>query len=418
MLNLKLNIINITTSNTGGAGNAVVRINKVLNEFSNSKIIALKGSEKINSILIPNYDLYFFRIKMFRYLRHFINQKIQKKFKKKYNYYNYNEQKNYLNSTKLIRYFPFKPDVIIVHYTSHFLNFRTIYELQKITQSRIIFNMLDTAFLTGGCHYSWDCRGFQENCFNCPAIVTKNSLIANENFSQKLFYLNKIKCSINVSSSWALNQVRTSSLFKSIKLSLIYYPINENKYKPIKNISTKSESIIFFGTQDLNDPRKGVKYFTKSLKILESKVTNKQIKKIRIRIAGKKNSALLSSSKFKFDFLGLLDTKSLIEEYSKANIFVCSSIEDNGPMMINEALMCGTPVVCFDTGISKDLIDDKNGYISKNKDCNDMALGLYKLLYDCDNEKMKLNSRTNALNLYGIEKITKQWSKLIKNDSF
>ena len=65
-----IRVINICTSNTGGAGNAVDRINDVLNKFSDSYIISLNGSPKNKSIIIPNNNFYFLSLKIFRFLKH------------------------------------------------------------------------------------------------------------------------------------------------------------------------------------------------------------------------------------------------------------------------------------------------------------------------------------------------------------
>jgi len=216
-------IINISTTNQGGAGNAVDRINNTLNKFSDSWVITLAGKKKSKTLIIPTFDFYFFIIKLKRYLTHFYHDFFSKKYVKKFNYYNYNEFDNYVNSDKLIKFFPFTPDIIIVHYTSHFLNFKTIFEIQKLTGASVLFNMLDTSFLTGGCHYSWDCKGYAKNCKKCPALTHKSeanhSLV---NFREKQKYLKKINYGINVSSSWALNQIEKSSLFDIKKASLIF----------------------------------------------------------------------------------------------------------------------------------------------------------------------------------------------------
>ena len=67
--------------------------------------------------------------------------------------------------------------------------------------------------------------------------------------------------------------------------------------------------------------------------------------------------------------------------YQASNVFVNSSIEDSGPMMVSEALACGTPVVGFDMGIVNNMIiSDYNGYKAKLKDSNDLAIGIKKIL--------------------------------------
>nr|NLU58809.1 glycosyltransferase [Pseudomonas sp. BIGb0427] len=60
--------------------------------------------------------------------------------------------------------------------------------------------------------------------------------------------------------------------------------------------------------------------------------------------------------------------------YRKADLFVSTSIEDAGPMMVGEALMCGVPVVAFDVGIATELVEEgRNGFIVDRLDVRQMA---------------------------------------------
>jgi len=120
-------------------------------------------------------------------------------------------------------------------------------------------------------------------------------------------------------------------------------------------------------------------------------------------------------SNFKVNYLGKLPMAKLINEYSKADVFVCSSIEDNGPMMINEALMCGSPVVCFDVGIGPDLVNNSTGYLAQNFSYKDLAKGIYKVLFDSDIEKLKNESRNLAINKYGTKIVANSWERLVNN---
>ena len=67
--------------------------------------------------------------------------------------------------------------------------------------------------------------------------------------------------------------------------------------------------------------------------------------------------------------------------YQASDVFVNSSIEDAGPMMVSEALACGTPVVGFDMGVVDNMvINDYNGYKAILKDSVDLANGIYTVL--------------------------------------
>jgi glycosyltransferase involved in cell wall biosynthesis len=408
-----IKIINICTSNSGGAGNAVLRINEVLNTFSDSHIISLAGESKNKSLVLNNF--YFFRLKVYRYLKHLFYQKLSKKFNRKYNFYNYNEENNYLKTSKLLSCFPFQPDILIIHYSSHFINFKTIYEIQKETNCKVIFNIVDTSFMTGGCHWSWDCDGYTNNCSNCPAIkLDKFKNLAQKNFFQKEIFLKLINFDVNVSSSFALKQILKSKLFNHKNPSFIFYPIDQNVFKPQSKSFKKNTKSILFGTQDLRNPSKGVIYFSNAINFFWNNIDDDQRKLIRINIAGRKANLPIKKD-INLNFLGQLSIHDLIVEYSKSDVFVCSSVEDNGPMMVNESLMCGTPVVCFNTGIGSDLINKNTGYLAKNMSSEDLAYGIKKVLFDSNNKNLKQKARKYALDNYSNKIIKNKWKELIKN---
>lgn len=71
-------------------------------------------------------------------------------------------------------------DVIYIHWINHcFLSLDDIEKLCR-TGKQIIIYMHDMWHATGGCHHSFDCMGYTENCDNCPFFVTKNDLAAKQ----------------------------------------------------------------------------------------------------------------------------------------------------------------------------------------------------------------------------------------------
>ncbi len=74
------------------------------------------------------------------------------------------------------------------------------------------------------------------------------------------------------------------------------------------------------------------------------------------------------------------DDRILALAYQSADIFISPSLEDSGPMMVNEAMMCGTPVVAFNIGIAKEFITSDIGYLAKWNDAVDLSRGIEHLL--------------------------------------
>jgi len=69
-------------------------------------------------------------------------------------------------------------------------------------------------------------------------------------------------------------------------------------------------------------------------------------------------------------------------------------------MMINEAIMCGTPVVAFDMGVAPDLVHTgRTGYKAKLKDSKDLARGIAEILHLNKEEYSEMSNNCSELGL-------------------
>jgi glycosyltransferase involved in cell wall biosynthesis len=112
------------------------------------------------------------------------------------------------------------------------------------------------------------------------------------------------------------------------------------------------------------------------------------------------------------------NTYGIASAYQAADVYVCPSIEDSGPMMINQSIMCGTPVVSFEMGVALDLVvTGKTGYRAKLKDTGDMAKGILDILtLDEDNYKiMSVNCRELALKLCSPDVQSEKIENILRN---
>lgn len=89
--------------------------------------------------------------------------------------------------------------------------------------------------------------------------------------------------------------------------------------------------------------------------------------------------------KQKIDYIKDYRLLSLL--YQATDVYINTSIEDSGPMMVSEALACGTPVVGFDTGVVTNMVvDDYNGYKIPMKDSQKLAEGIQKI-FELDKDR-------------------------------
>ncbi|MDB4097013.1 glycosyltransferase [Methylophilaceae bacterium] len=404
-----MKILHIATQDISGGGgsfNASYRLHQGMKSFGiDSKLLVLNKLSNDTNVLsprvspyLPNKVLYF----IFK-AKHFINTKFFNR-----SPYFYTDSKLKFSARKILNEISFMPDVIIAHWISGFINTNHLYDLNKNSKAPILWYFLDNAPFTGGCHYFSDCKGYENKCGNCPQLGKKrdNNDISKIQFRNKSLALTKTNITALTASSWQLEKINKSTIFKNKRSELIHLGIDTKIFCPDnRDISRQNLNlpvdtrIIFFGAISISERRKGFDELTKALKILDEMIKKHNFNQnILILIASKKKQPKFNVN-FNYKNIGYLKTEEeLASVYKASDIFVCPSIEDAGPMMINESITCGTPVVSFNMGIAKDLvINDFTGYRAKLGDSRDLANGIFRLL--TFNKRKINNMRKNCRNL-------------------
>ena len=276
-------------------------------------------------------------------------------------------------------------DVIYIHWALlGLLNFTSIKQLAKLNKPLIIF-MHDMWFITGGCHYSFDCNKYTQGCGSCPMIRSekKNDLSAKEfrkkasiyKYYNNLYFISPSKWLYNCAKQSSLTKDKLITLIPNIVDNKLYKPFDKKVAKQILNID-ENDTVICFGAVSVNSPYKGWEYLRDALNIFYSSYNPE---KICVMIFGSRYSQDISESiPFKCKFVGYLkDDYSINLVYNAADVFVAPSVAETFGLVVLESLNCGTPVVAFDVGGITDLIKHKeNGYIAKFKDTVDLADGI------------------------------------------
>lgn len=326
----------------------------------------------------------------------------------------------------ILKKIAFKPDVILYLFPQNFLNAKNLYELNKHTGAPIYWYLMDSAALTGGCHYSWDCKRFTIGCGKCPGIFSEdeNDQTA-KNFRFKSNYISKTEISIISATEWQYKMGLSSLLFKEKAMDKILLSVDPDVFNCVPKSIAKNKynipdntKVIFFGATYLRERRKGMRYLTEALKILKQSpaILNE---KILLLIAGNDFELIKDEIPFEYKYVGLLaNNEQLAEAFQVSDIYVCPSIEDSGPMMINQALMCGIPTVAFEMGVALDIvITGVTGYRAKLMNSIDLAKGIESILtlepavyetYSNNCRELALSSFTPEVQIDQFEKLFKQ----------
>ena len=287
-------------------------------------------------------------------------------------------------------------DLVLVFFWKDMITSKTLQDIYDKLQVPIFLIVADMFPMTGGCSYFWDCRNFEHGCGKCPALKSDDENdFTRQAFLYKQQVYNNINC-VFLGNTWMLNHAVKANLFKN--MDTIYPVINENVFKPQNKNELKAlhalsgKTVLFIGSVHVTEERKGFKYLVDALHILYQ--NEPQLSEdVVLVIAGLSNVDLQSFFDFKVVQTGSLPYDTLAEYYAMVDVYLSGSIQDAGPMMINQALMCGTPVVAFDIGTACDLINKSTGYLAKYLDVNDFSTGILQLITLSDEEKIIMSEQ-------------------------
>jgi glycosyltransferase involved in cell wall biosynthesis len=399
-----MNILHLTTTDMGGAGKAAYRLHQNVSAFGfNSKIIVMTTRSDNNDIITLHSTKLFYKIRS-----NFEKCLLKIRTDPKYYFQNQNRS-SVKKADDILNILPFKPDIIVARWITNFLTIEDLYRLSLLTGSPVIWYMVDMAPLTGGCHYAWDCTGFMNQCGHCPALYSnENHDLSYRNWKKKHDIIQKMQITIVSATDWLNQQAKKATVFNGRKIEQIMLGLDTEIFKPVPRELARAElklplkqKIIFLGAKSLKVKRKGTYYLIEALKLLKKQLADDKNKTLIIT-AGKISAiSPYLMDNFKHKHLGpWLNDRMLAKAYQAADVFVCPSIEDSGPMMINESIMCGTPVVTFEMGVALNLVHTgRTGYRAKLKDSKDLAKGIRYVLSLSPKEAKNMSEQCSKLGL-------------------
>lgn len=273
------------------------------------------------------------------------------------------ERKPFFKTSKILKAINKNYDFIVTMYWHKFINSTTLKELYNKLRIPILICGIDMAHITGGCQYFNNCRNFENECGNCPGLNSNNPDDQSHlNFLCKKNNYQSIKCAF-IGNTWINNFAIKSKLFQDNKIVNISCIVDEDIYKPAnRNEIVKKNDIhqnIILLIRSSQEIRKGGKFAIEALRRLKSELPKNIIDGIIVLTIGDETlSKQLKALNIQNKNLGFVNQEQLIELYQLSTYYLSPSIDDAGPSMVNQSMMCGTPVICFNNGTAIDVIQN------------------------------------------------------------
>ncbi len=262
---------------------------------------------------------------------------------------------------------------------------------------------------TGGCHYDEDCGRFVECCGECPQLGSKDVHdLSRQIWRRKRNIFQRLEpeaLHIVTPSLWLAEEAKRSSLLGRFSSSVIPNGLDTDSFsardpsiaRAVLEVPENAKVVLFVaGSTD--NWRKGFVFLANALSELP------ELPDLFLVSLGGGKPAL--NSRINHLHLGYADNDRLLSfAYSAADVFVISSVQDNFPNTVLEALACGTPVVGFSVGGIPEMVrSGVTGLLAPPGDERALAGAISHLLEnDATRAEMSANCRRIATEEYSLE---------------
>lgn len=332
---------------------------------------------------------------------------------------------NYLNtlgSFEICKHKFYKNADLLNFHNLHtgYFNYLAIPSLTK--DKPAIMTLHDMWSFTGHCAYSFDCGRWQTGCGRCPYPETYPAVQRDNTHLEwkiKAWIYQHSNLDVVTLSRWLTNQVKKSML---THFPIHYIPngIDTEAYQPLEQGMCRSilgitkKKVLMYSAANLNDSRKGMDLLIAALARLDKTLRTELL----LLTFGSSRQDLAKLLDIEMLNLGYLESDRLKAiAYSAADLFVLPTRADNLPLVLQESMACGTPMVAFNVGGVPDLVrPGLTGYLAAPESVEDLSIGILQLLEDNNlRNQFGQNCRQIIIDEYTLELQVKRYIDLYKD---
>jgi glycosyltransferase involved in cell wall biosynthesis len=394
-----MKILHISSSDSGGAGIAALRLNLALcNSDVDSKVLCLhktsnyksvvKYKEPIISKLLSHSHIPYGQN---RYLNHIDT------LDSAYEAVSFPKAFFDVSKSKEVR----EADIINLHWVGNMLNYHNFF---KNVRKPIVWTLHDMNPFLGIAHYMGDYNKNYEfaEIEKSVAKYKKDSMAQHSD----LHIVNLC--------NWMMSYSSQSEVFRNRPHSVIANSINIDIFKPYNKQFCRellglptNRPIILFCSQGVGTKRKGFEVLLKALPYVSQDCF--------FSIVGETYNQLFDCGIDYKIFGTIRDELLLAFIYSAADVFVLPSIEDNLPNTMLESLACGTPMVSFENGGMYDILKQgRLGLLVEEQSPQALSAGINRVVNTLPQYNSSLIS-TMAHSMFNPKKQAEEYIQLYRS---
>jgi glycosyltransferase involved in cell wall biosynthesis len=324
-------------------------------------------------------------------------------------------------TTQNITQHPFYQSADVLNFHNLHGGYFNYLSIDNLTATKpAVFTLHDMWSFTGHCAYTYACTKWQTGCGHCPDLTIYPAISHDTTaieWKLKNWVYSRSNLTIVTPSQWLTDQARASMLSR-FPIHHIPNGIDTDIYQPIDNAQCRTvlnipegKHVLMFGAASLSDIRKGGDLLHKALIDLPQSLKANTIL-LTLGTGGESIGESIGIPTMNLGYVSSDHLKAIA--YSAADLFIFPTRADNLPLVLQESMACGTPMVSFKIGGVPDLVrPGETGYLAAPEDTEDFRNGIIELLEDSAlRERMAQNCRAIALAEYSIKQQTDRYIAL------
>lgn len=267
----------------------------------------------------------------------------------------------------------------------------------------VVWQLDDMAAFTGHCAYAFACERYLTGCGQCPHLDNPQPLRRDTTaflWKMKNRAYSRSRLTVVAPSRWMEQCARSSPLLGRFDVRRIPYGIDTTLFRPMRRAAREvlgldpHRLLVLFGAELVTQERKGVQYFCQAVGRLSPALRAR----VTLLIVGLGSERLALPAGCDSRRFGMVHDDRLVAAiYAAADLVVMTTLADNLPNALLEALACGTPAVAFKTGGVPDAVRHlETGWLAAPRSAEEIAAGLETLLGD-DALRARLGARAREV---------------------